>query len=318
VAVDAAGNTSGVSNFDAATSYWLGDVDGSGTVVAYPDINDLGTAFGTAEGHGLYNNICDVGPTDDWSRVGLPTTDSRINFEDLMIFSMNFGVVSTTNNTMVEVASAAHLEWVTYDETHFGLRLIDGQGLKGVRVTASLPEGVIGAVVAGDLMDQQSEMTFLKNVGASLDVNLAVMGTGNGFTGSGDLFVVESSQPIAMQDISIQLRGADNSEIEVSLDASSDTLTPRVFALNANYPNPFNPMTKISFSLPEAQNVSLVVYSLDGRKVATLVNETRQAGLHEVVWTGRDDAGHGVASGTYFYRINAGPYSSVHKMTLMK
>jgi len=77
-------------------------------------------------------------------------------------------------------------------------------------------------------------------------------------------------------------------------------------------------MTKISYSLPEAQDVRLVVYGVDGRLVATLVNETRGAGLHEVIWTGRDDAGKSVASGMYFYRIDAGPYSQVHKMTLMK
>ena len=62
----------------------------------------------------------------------------------------------------------------------------------------------------------------------------------------------------------------------------------------------------------------LNVYSLDGRKVATLLNETRGAGLHEVVWTGRNDDGQSVASGLYFYRIDAGPYSQVRKMTLMK
>jgi len=77
-------------------------------------------------------------------------------------------------------------------------------------------------------------------------------------------------------------------------------------------------MTKISFSLLEAQAVKLTVYGLDGRKVATLVNEERDAGTYEVNWMGRDDQGQLVASGTYFYRIDAGPYSQVRKMTLMK
>ena len=77
-------------------------------------------------------------------------------------------------------------------------------------------------------------------------------------------------------------------------------------------------MTKISFSLPEAQSVQLNVYSIDGTRVATLINEVRAAGLHEVLWTGRNDAGQAMASGMYFYRIEAGPYSQVRKMTLMK
>ncbi len=77
-------------------------------------------------------------------------------------------------------------------------------------------------------------------------------------------------------------------------------------------------MTKISFSLPSSQPVRLEIYGVDGRKVATLIDEVRAAGLHEVLWMGRDDSGRGVASGTYFYRLNAGPYSDTGKMSLMK
>ena len=64
--------------------------------------------------------------------------------------------------------------------------------------------------------------------------------------------------------------------------------------------------------------MKLAVYGLDGRLVATLLNEERGPGLHEVVWTGRDDSGRSVASGIYLYRIEAGPHGSVKKMTLMK
>ncbi len=84
------------------------------------------------------------------------------------------------------------------------------------------------------------------------------------------------------------------------------------------YPNPFNPQTRISFSLPETQRVHLNVYGIDGKLVATLVDETRGAGLHEVIWNGQNDAGQIQASGLYFYRIEAGSYSQVRKMTLMK
>jgi len=145
-----------------------------------------------------------------------------------------------------------------------------------------------------------------------------VMGVNVPFAGTGDLLVVQADEAIDVADLVIIARGTDNSALTVSLDKTSDVATPRVFALYPNYPNPFNPMTKISFSLPEAQNVKLTVYSVDGRRVATLVNENRPAGLHEVLWQGRDDAGRQAASGVYFCRIEAGPYSSVQKMTLTK
>ena len=318
-AVDAVGNASAVAaTTDRATNYWLGDVDGDGFIDVVGDISTLGAALGESEGDLHYNPLCDVGPTDDWSRLGIPTTDNIIQFEDLMVFSMNFGVVSDINKADHDISTTAQLAWVEAGEGRYALRLIDGVGIKGVHVQAGLPEGKVASVMAGQLLDSQSEMTFLKNIGSALDVNVAVMGQGNGFIGSGDLFVVDVDAALDFSDLKIELRGHDNSVIEVSLDGASGTVTPRVFALKANYPNPFNPMTKISFSLPEAQYVIMNVYSVDGTRVASLINETRTAGLHEVLWTGRDDAGQSVASGIYFYRIEAGPYSQVRKMTLMK
>ena len=70
-------------------------------------------------------------------------------------------------------------------------------------------------------------------------------------------------------------------------------------------PNPFNPMTTISFALPKTTQVQLRVYDLSGKLVTTLAEETLSAGQHEVIWTGRDDNGRQAASGMYFYRLVA-------------
>lgn len=317
-AVDAAGNASSRADAnDRATNYWLGDMDDSGSVVVY-DMGFLGAAFGTSSSDGTYQPDADVGPTVGWSRFGIPTTDNLINFEDLMIFSMNFGMVSPTNKSGKSISRMADLSWVKYDEGVYALRLNNASGLKGVHLRANVPEGTSVGVTAGILLDQQSEMTFLRNIGKGLDINLAITGSGVGFAGQGDLFVVECAAELTPESLVLDLRGSDNSSIGVNLDSDSSTLTPRVFGLYAAYPNPFNPMTKISFSLAASQDVLLRVYGIDGKHVATLVNETRGAGLHEVVWDGRDDAGQFQASGTYFYRIEAGMKSSVRKMTLMK
>lgn len=85
-----------------------------------------------------------------------------------------------------------------------------------------------------------------------------------------------------------------------------------------NHPNPFNPATLIHFSLPEEQPVRLNVFGIEGKLVRQLLNETRGPGRHEVIWDGLGDDGRMQASGLYFYRIEAGPYSKVRKMTLMK
>jgi hypothetical protein len=322
-AVDAANNPSlpAAAN-KRATNYWLGDVVGAPSVaepngfVNVQDMTALGTWFGTASvALNSAASPVDVGPTDNFSRLGIPDTDSKINFEDLMIFAMNFGVVTAAKSDAI-VGTSVDLAWVRYDDGSMALRLVDGNGLKGVRVTANKP---VGTLRAGGLLDEQSELTFAQNIGETLDANVAVMGVNTTFTGTGDLFVIPAGEAIELSDLTITARAIDNSKMEVKLTSAAGGLaTPRAFALNGNYPNPFNPMTKISFSLPETQHVRLTVYGLDGRKVATLLDETRGAGLHEIVWTGRDDAGQSVASGTYFYRVDAGPYSDVRKMTLMK
>ncbi|RJP82410.1 MAG: T9SS C-terminal target domain-containing protein [Candidatus Zixiibacteriota bacterium] len=88
---------------------------------------------------------------------------------------------------------------------------------------------------------------------------------------------------------------------------------PEQFTFRSNYPNPFNPATTISFSLPEISRVSLKVYDLQGRLVADLVDGTQEAGVHSVTF----DASH-LASGLYFARIQAGSYTEVMKMMLVK
>lgn len=85
------------------------------------------------------------------------------------------------------------------------------------------------------------------------------------------------------------------------------------YSLIQNYPNPFNPSTVISFSLPEMTHVSLRVYDILGREVAALVNEVRPTGIHQVTFDAQR-----LASGVYFYTLNAGKYSQTRKMMLVR
>jgi chitinase len=89
--------------------------------------------------------------------------------------------------------------------------------------------------------------------------------------------------------------------------------TPESFSLDQNYPNPFNPTTVISFSLPEANEVTLKIYNLLGEEVATLISGVLSAGNHQVRW----DAGS-LASGIYVYRLQAGNQVLIKKMNFVK
>lgn len=88
---------------------------------------------------------------------------------------------------------------------------------------------------------------------------------------------------------------------------------PGVFSLSQNYPNPFNPNTKIKFAVPVASSVKLVVFDVLGREVSVLVNGQLKAGTYEA-----DFDGFRYASGVYFYKIEAGSFTSIKKMVLVK
>jgi len=99
---------------------------------------------------------------------------------------------------------------------------------------------------------------------------------------------------------------------------ATEPTKPAGFQLKGNYPNPFNPETVIKFSLPQDSRVILRVYNILGQVVTTLVDESLPAGEHAVVWNGKNAQGVEVASGVYFYRLKAGDFESIQKMTLLR
>ncbi len=93
---------------------------------------------------------------------------------------------------------------------------------------------------------------------------------------------------------------------------------PTTFDLGQNYPNPFNPTTTISFSVPTQEHVVLTIYDMLGKEVNTLVDGQMSAGTFKVTWQGDSKYGQKVSSGVYFYRMQAGSFSSVKKMLMLK
>lgn len=88
--------------------------------------------------------------------------------------------------------------------------------------------------------------------------------------------------------------------------------------LIGNYPNPFNPSTTIRFALQQKTPVSISIYNQKGQRVRELINTELPAGEHKIVWNGKDDNGNSTSSGIYYYKMNAGKYSSTRKMIMMK
>ncbi|MCX7877160.1 MAG: T9SS type A sorting domain-containing protein, partial [Ignavibacteria bacterium] len=88
---------------------------------------------------------------------------------------------------------------------------------------------------------------------------------------------------------------------------------PNYYSLSQNYPNPFNPATSIKYTIPKSGLVTLKVYDVLGREVATLVNEKKEPGIYDVNFDASE-----LSSGIYFYRLEAGDFKAVKKMMLVK
>ena len=106
------------------------------------------------------------------------------------------------------------------------------------------------------------------------------------------------------------------------LDSGSQTRStaaqPLEFKLVGNYPNPFNPSTTIRFSLPSEGLADLSIYGMNGQKIRELVSKSIPAGMHSIVWNGRDDDGKPVSSGVYIARLKMNGKVESRRMTLVK
>ena len=107
-------------------------------------------------------------------------------------------------------------------------------------------------------------------------------------------------------------------DVSLSYLAMDKNMTPTEFSLGNNYPNPFNPVTNITYGLPEDMMVMITIYDIKGRVVNTLVDSRQRAGHNSIVWTGTNDFGAPVSTGLYLYRIQSGNFSQTKKMIFLK
>ena len=93
---------------------------------------------------------------------------------------------------------------------------------------------------------------------------------------------------------------------------------PVSFGLAQNFSNPFNPVTSISFNLPEAVHVKLTIFNILSQQVRPLVNDVQAASAYTLVWDGKDTFGRGVASGIYYCRMETQAFTTTRKMMFIK
>lgn len=121
-----------------------------------------------------------------------------------------------------------------------------------------------------------------------------------------------------LTDVDISGKQTTHEPIEIEFTSPSQ---PQTFRLLGNYPNPFNPITKINFSVPASQSgerVKITVFDSSGKSVKTLLNSPMESGTHSVLWNGETHAGQTVTSGIYYAVLYAGKDRLTHKMIMLK
>jgi hypothetical protein len=329
---------------DLSTNYWLGDVSdvwgswGYDGEVDDDDILKLSDVYGTVNpvGVGEPNGDaeCDVGPTvhPDWHRLGLPLPDDAVEFEDLMVFAMNYGVVAAKVVPFLPEEYDASPLAVTLgaadgSDVSVALRLEGNVSeIKGVSAVVSYDPREL-AFVSARLTDAMLSpigdvfFWFGEEEGRVL-IDVAVLGTGVTIGGSGDLATLtfrSLTGDYQLEVESARLRDVNNLDIDARLgDYASGGDLPTVFRLVQNAPNPFNPKTTVAYNVPRESEVTIRVYDVAGRRVRTLVDGVVEPGRHVAVWDGLNESGEAVGSGIYFCTMEAPDFHDSRKMTLLK
>ncbi|MFQ5638143.1 MAG: DNRLRE domain-containing protein [bacterium] len=174
----------------------------------------------------------------------------------------------------------------------------------------------LGAVSQGQIAEFDVTPAVLKNGDYSFIIK----------NRSKDLAMYSSKEGVVAPELEVKTDGTQVSAKSASSSKDVNGLAfepsphnvPDEFALELNYPNPFNIETVISYRLPEAVKVRIAIYNLRGQVVRELANEFQQAGFRKVRWNGRNELGNEVSSGAYFVRLVAGEYGFTRQMTLQK
>ncbi len=189
------------------------------------------------------------------------------------------------------------------------------------------PTGTVTGVIPGPpkklLITVQDSQSGLVSITVVTAINVTV--SIPAFTvGTTSPVVVTATKINQSQSSTVLLRLTDLCGNTILADPVYTTISsevPQEFALGANYPNPFNPTTKINFNVAKAEgatSVSLRIYDLLGRETKTMISEPMQPGQYSVEWDGTNNQGIAVTSGVYIYRMVAGEFTATRRMTLMK
>jgi hypothetical protein len=232
------------------------------------------------------------GPVDWMAISQVGSVGAVVNDAWMSTFGANDYVLGTNRQSPQNAVAGAG----TYD---FGISIApQANGTSELRF--KLVKSDNSYIFTGKLIDSHSPLVTTKFTFVAFALN-TLMGS--------------STKAMNLTDVKIDL----GSPIAVGVEETAETVIPTVYALNQNYPNPFNPSTTIRYDIPKDAQVSLKIYDVLGRHVATLADGIHAANRYTVEWNAS-----GLGSGVYFYKIDArnqdgsGDFSAVKRLLLVK
>ena len=333
----------------AALSYWLGDLT-AGLEVGPPydgyvsalDLAVFSAGFGSGEGDPGYDPQLDIGPTDTGYVDGIPLTDDRIDFEDVILLSINYGQVvpGLPDLPLPEPAEEA-------DDPVLVLAVSPGPGLdlyeatlslagngarvKGVRALLTIDRSLlrfVGAEPLGALAEPQAVFFDAREPDAgTIDLCAVVIGGDRSLTGNGPLARILLRRMGGGPGAGIALVGSEirdprNRPLGGPAPPREAPVPPEAAparcALLAAVPNPARGATRIRFLLDRPGSYEVAIYDAAGRRVRLLEQGKAAAGLHGTDWDGRRDDGREAASGIYHARLRTDRGGETRRIALIR
>ena len=248
-----------------------------------------------------------------------PVTTGTVGALDGNLIANKVTVSSTIASISVVNGSTFWVRWLDFNATSSD----DGLAVDDFSMTNNSPLPVeltsFNAIVKGKNIELQwNTATEVNNYGFEVEKNVSGSWNKIGFVeGNGTTNAPKSYNYVdasASGKVTYRLKQIDrDGKFEYSSVVEATVAAIKTFGLDQNYPNPFNPATVINYQLPMNSLVTLKVYDALGREVATLVNETKEAGTYSATFNGSK-----LSCGIYFYTLRAGNFIATKKLTMMK
>lgn len=185
------------------------------------------------------------------------------------------------------------------------------------------PHAMITKITEGDLLGRSAQTIFLSHYdGAYADINIGRLSrempgvSGNGTLASLELVLPAGETP--MLRVRYELRDSENNLVGFGqTNEMNSAVVPNDFGLKPAYPNPFNPSTHLTFTLPEAANITLRAFNVMGQEVNTILEGRYEAGEHTITWNA-ENSKSALPTGVYFVRLDALGRTSLQKVVLIK